>query len=426
MINFDPAKHARLNTLDFKPPLPNPLVQKVFHWLIPSICKNTLKGLSVEIDPVSMERLRIIQGERCLILPNHPSEWDPCVIFELGRRLKEHFYFVAAREVFDYSYGLRGWLFQRLGVYSLVRGSHDRKSLKTSMEILSENQGRLVIFVEGEISNQNETLLPLETGVVQLAFMALNDSYKSVHKNLDTLPSLYVCPVGIRYVYQDEGLKETIENTIQRLEKATGTIPDNKSWVDRLKAISIQVLTGAARQIGYPLTPQLSLVQNIAGLSDFMLVKLEQVINLPADQGLTYLDRVRRIRNTVDKILTQTLSEEPTVYEKRLYDHQKAILKNFHQDLDRLVNFVAIYEGYLQEDMDDHRYVELIRRLEREVFGSFILVHPRKGIVSVPEPIDLKQHFARFLEDKKATVEDITAVIEQKLYAGIQPDVAVK
>lgn len=416
---FDPTRHVRPNTLDFKPPMPNPLVQGVFRGILPLINGKLLGGLSVEIDPASLEKLRAIKGQRCLLLPNHPSEWDPCVMFEVGRRLNENFFFVAAREVFDYSYGMRGWFFQRLGVYSLVRGSNDRKSLKTSMEILSENKGRLVIFVEGEISQQNETLLPLEEGVVQLAFMALNDFYKQGGKKPENLPSMFICPVSLRYAYQREGLDAAIENAIKRLEEAAAITEKPGSRFERLRMVSAAVLKDAAGQIGCELAAEMTMAESVSCLSDRMLTKLEQVINLGRDESLTYLDRVRRIRNKVDAVLIQAEDDEASPYQKRLHAEQKAVLKNFYRSLDRVVNFVAIYDGYLQPDMDETRYVELIRRLEKEVFGAFQLLHPRTGHVVINDPIDLKDYFQDFLADKKTVVHRITRDIEQKMYNGI-------
>jgi hypothetical protein len=420
MLTFEPARHMRANTLDFKPPKPNSLVQKAFQMLIPTICKSVLGGLSVDIDPTSLERLRALKGQRCLLLPNHPSEWDPCVMFDIGRRLNENFFFVAAREVFDYSYGLRGWFFQRLGVYSLVRGSNDRGSFKTSMDILAGNKGRLVIFVEGEISNQNESLLPLESGVIQLAFMALNDVYKDTGKDLSKLPSLHVCPVSIRYAYEDKGLDEAIAQALFELEEAIGLTATQSSRFERLRLVAMSVLNGAAGQFGYEADTDLPLAQKVAGLSDFMLTKLEQIINLPPDESLSYLDRIRRIRNLVDKVMSQSLGEEPPAYQKRLFDHQKAVLKNFYLDLERVVNFVAIYDGYLHPEMSPDRTVEMIRRLEKEVFGAYRLAHPRKGIVRVAEPVDLKTHFEAFLKDKRAIIGEITLDVERKIFEGLQ------
>jgi 1-acyl-sn-glycerol-3-phosphate acyltransferase len=412
---FDPAKHSRQNTLDFKAPKPDRVVQALFKLGLPLLNRYHMQGLSVEIDDASVQRLKSIQGIRGLILPNHPSEWDPCVLFEVARRLKENFFFVAAREVFDYTYGLRGWFFQKIGVYSLVRGYNDRKSLKTSIEILAQNKGRLVIFIEGEISNQNETLLPVEPGVIQLAFMALNDCYKETGKDISKLPSLYICPMGLYYAYNPMGIEAAMEHSIQQLEEAVNSLAVGNIF-NRIRAIAAQVMVGAAGQLGYTLPLDGTLAKNVKALSGFMLHKLEQVINIESNDSLPHLDRIREIRNTIDKILSN--QENTTPYAKRLQLHQRKVLKNFYEDLGRVVNFIAIHEGYLKPDMP--HYIEILRRLEKEVFGEYRLVHPRTAIVTVPEPMDLKPHFEAFLADKKAVVAQLAGEVEKNIFDSIQ------
>ena len=150
-----------------------------------------------------------------------------------------------------------------------------------------------------------------------------------------------------------------------------------------------------------------------------MLAKLEQTVNLPDDPHLRYLGRVRRIRNMVDRIVKEP-TEPLTPYQIRLHDHQKAVLKNFYWDLDRIVNFFAIYDGYIHPDMQPERYVEVIRRLEKEVFGHYCLTHPRTAVLQVRDPIDLKHHFSAFLEDKRKISDTLLAEIEQSLYEGIK------
>jgi len=416
------ARHH--NPLDFRPPRPNRFIQGMMKGVLPWVFKQLYHDLSVQMDAASFQNLQSIQGERCLILPNHPTEWDPGVLFEVAKRLHENFYFVAAREVFDFDHGLCGWLFQRLGVYSLVRGSQDLKSLKTSIDILSRNKGRLVIFIEGEISNQNETLLPLEAGVIQLAFMALNDLYKHHEKQLDNVPPLFLCPMGLHYVYHPTGLDKTIEESLLSLESATGCSPLNEthgllSRYERFQQLSLKVLSRAGQQSGLAYDPNQSIADNVYRLSDFMLGKLEGLINLPSDPGWSHLERIRQIRNVMDKILTQSEEEAHTPYEKRLFLHQKSILKNFYADLDRLVNFIAIYDGYLQPDMDAGRSVALIRRLEKEVFGHVRLAHPRTVHITVPPPIDLNSYFPAFLANKRDTIASLSNTIEQQIYQAI-------
>jgi 1-acyl-sn-glycerol-3-phosphate acyltransferase len=411
-------KTGKTSGMAFRPPLPNKLLQALIKMALPFFFKNALKGYSVEVDEESLQRLRAIAGERCLLLPNHPSQWDPWAMAALSKRLNENFYYVAAREVFDWMHGIQGWIMQHFGAYSVVRGASDKESFKTTKEILSQNKGRLVIFVEGEISNQNDSLLPLEPGVVQLAFLALQDAYKHVGKDLEKLPSLYVCPIAIKYLYNPKGLNETIEQAVSDLEKATGLTKEDKSLYQRVRSVGLMVLKETSRQFGYPLSEEHSLDEQIQGVEDFMLTKMEQVVNLPYDPSLRYLDRVRRIRNSIDRVMKE-VPEEQTLYEERLHEHQKAVLKNFYWDLERIVNFIAIYDGYIHPDMIPERYVEVIRRLEKEVFGSYHLVHPRTAVIKALEPVNLKSHFEAFLHDKKKVSEELIQDIEHNMYHAI-------
>lgn len=420
MHPVDPARQVLINTLDFRAPMPKRWLQRLLWLALPWLQRGMFGGLDVELDDESKTILSRIKGERCLLLPNHPAEWDPLVMMAVSKQINEFFYYVAAREVFDYNYGIRGWLFQRLGVYSLIRGSNDRASFKMSMDIMAENQGRLVIFVEGEISNQNDSLLPLEPGVLQLAFLSLSELYRKASKNLLALPHLYVCPVAIRYVYQEDGLNEAITHALTQLEAETGLHPNPEdTLLKRITAIGSKILDGTAKQFGYALAPEASLVQNVEALSGFMLAKLEQVINLHQGEDLSFLDRIRAVRNRVDRVIFDGYEKHPTGYQARLFNHQKAVLSNFYLDLDRLVNFIAIYDGYLHDQMPTNRAIEIIRRMEREVFGAYRLVHPRKAVVKVLEPIDLKAHFKDFLADKRQTVHTLTHQLESQLYTGL-------
>lgn len=318
--------------LPFFPPQPNPLVETFIKASLPFIFKELLCNFSVYIEPSSIQKLEAIKNERCLLLPNHPTTWDPWTMVFLSKKIKKAFFYVAAREVFERQWGLQGKLLQRMGCYSVIRGALDKDSFWTTKKLLAENKGPLAIFVEGEISNQNDSLLPLEPGVLQLAFLALQQIYKQQSEpDIATLPSLYLCPVAIKYFYSPEGLIETIESAICVLEKAIGVSADGKSHYERVLAIGFCVLEEAAKQFGYTLNETASRIDRIKGLEDFMLTKLEQAVNLPYDAHLSYLGRVRRIRNTVDRVVKEP-TEPLTHYQHRLHDHQKALLKNFYWD----------------------------------------------------------------------------------------------
>ena len=92
---------------------------------------------------------------------------DPTVVFLLSKQISQPFYYMAARETFDKGKlgGIRSYVMQRLGVYSVVRGTADRNAFRTTRQILVEGKWPLVIFGEGEISRQNDTVMRFERGI---------------------------------------------------------------------------------------------------------------------------------------------------------------------------------------------------------------------------------------------------------------------
>src|SRR5262245_55828356 len=86
---------GRTSGMAFRPPLPNLFIQNVIAWLLPVFFGYCLNGLTVHMDEISLERLGRLKGKRCLLLPNHPSEWDPWILIEVGKRLGEFFFYVS-------------------------------------------------------------------------------------------------------------------------------------------------------------------------------------------------------------------------------------------------------------------------------------------------------------------------------------------
>lgn len=204
----------------FRPPVENPLIESLTRACVPLLLKGMFHDLRVTFRPDDLRRLGELRGERMLLLPNHPSTEDPITMFELARQLGEPMHYVAAREVFDFDHGVRGWLFQRCGVYSVIRGAPDRESFRMTRQILTRGSRRLVIFVEGEISYRNDILIPFQQGVLQLALSAQED----VCEQFESAPPVYVAPVAIRYFYAP-GVEAAMRQSVERLEEALGLKP---------------------------------------------------------------------------------------------------------------------------------------------------------------------------------------------------------
>jgi 1-acyl-sn-glycerol-3-phosphate acyltransferase len=401
------------------------MVVNAVRFILPFALKNLLGGLSIQIAEEDLEKLRKYQGQRMLILPNHPNGEEPFVLFELSKRLNEVFNFVAAREVFDWEHGFRGWLLRRTGAYSVIRGAADRESFMMSKKILMEGKNRLVIFIEGEISRGNETLIPFEPGVLQLAFWAqeglVKESAKQHRRRGDgentDYPPIFVVPIAIKYFYEP-GYETAIEQSLSTLEQAVGLSSASQSnWYERIRAIGEKVLKVQEDLHQIVALPGVSLTERVEAIKHRMLKKMELFLDLKPDPQASTLNRLREIRNTMDHLVhSYDDPAELTDYEKRMVEHHRLALGEFYKDLDRVVYFLTYDESYLKESQTPERYIDVLRRLEREVLGDAKLSYPRVAVVQVGDVVDLKEHFGQYEANKKEFVKTMASMLEEKMW----------
>lgn len=403
--------------LDFKPPKPNLSVIKVVNAFLPIVNKLYLKGVTLDIDPETVERLESTRGNPTLISPNHAASDDPYVMFLLSKQLSQPFYYMSAREVFDRGnfLGLRSAVMQRCGVYSVVRGTADRNAFRTTRELLFEGNWPLVIFGEGEISHQNDTIMRFERGVVQLCFWAIDDMKK---KEIDK--PLYVVPLGIKYRYTQD-MWNVIDTALTNLER--NILPANERTpverYERLRRIGISILSTLADEYQYKVDPAVSLNEHIQGLKKQILTHVEKILGIQSENDI--LTRVRMLKNIVDAEVYRDI-DQMTEYERKIHEEQLQKFQQFYPDLDRLINFIAITDGYVAEEPSAERYLEVIFRLEKEVYGKGSMRGPRVASIRAGEPINLLDYYDTYKNEKKETVEQITNELEaevRNLVSGI-------
>lgn len=392
---------------------------------MPLMHRTLFGGLSIHIADEDLEKLRQYQGERMLLLPNHPTGEEPVVLFEIATRMNnEVFNFVAAREVFDWEHGFRGWLLRRVGAYSVIRGSVDRDSFLMSKKILMEGLHRLVIFIEGEISRVNETLIPFEPGVLQLACWAQETLIKDAMKAAKlarnpvepTVPPIYLAPIAIKYFYQP-GYEKSIKEALADLETATGLASDpTLDSYQRVRRIGEKILLVQETLHKIEALPGVSVTDRVMVIKNRMLKKIELFLDLKPAPDATTLNRLREIRNTMDALIhSYDDPDEFTPYEHRMLEHLRETMREFYLDLDRIVYFLTYTEAYLQENRTPERLIEVLRRLEREVYGEAKLTYPRQAVVKVGEIINLKDQYENYEKNKKEWVKTMALNLESDM-----------
>lgn len=380
----------------------------------PLYMKFGLHDTTVEVVPGALDRFKKLKGQRALVCPNHSNRHDPQVMFMFSKFAGEQFNFVAAREVFDFDRGMNGWWLQHLGTYSVVRGAPDRESFKMTKKIICEGKKKLVLFPEGEISNQNDTLMPLETGAAQLSYWALDELNKT-----DQTSPIYIIPMALKYTYT-HNIKATLRQSLDELDSRLGLKSNGSAGMyERLLDTSRALLHELEQEYNLKPAADASLNDRINNLRMAVLGRLGGYFKVDLGKE-KQLDLVRTFRNKIDDCIFEE-EDGMSDYAKTVHDERSRTLKSFYRDLDRVVNFVAIYDGYTKEHMTQERFADVVGRLEHEIIGgepSF--KGPRRVLVDVGQPINLRDHHPDYKANKKQCLANITNDIFQQISNMLQ------
>ncbi|MEM9978488.1 MAG: 1-acyl-sn-glycerol-3-phosphate acyltransferase [Cyanobacteria bacterium P01_D01_bin.2] len=382
-------------TPSFFPPRQQPLLIR----LVQSVSYLALQRLyrcQLVVSEEDVARLRAIDETRVVYVCNHPTLEDGVAVFSLAARVGQLWHYIVAWESFR---GLQGKFLQWMGCYSIRRGLGDRASIAQTLSLLKQPRARVVIFPEGGCSYQNDTVMPFRSGAIQMPLQVVAQLTK---KEPDT--DLYVVPISLKYRYT-EPMTTVIEHTLRGLEQTLGVLPTAADFYGRLVAIASLVTARIETEYGLESSPDLDWNQRIQRLRHHVITQCEQQLGL-APNGAPIRERVYRIQALLESEESKTAAAADALYWTTV----------------RLLNFDAIYDGYVAADPTPERFLDTLMRLEREVYQKKHIqpkAH-RQAIFRVGEPISLKGYVQNFRRDKAGTVEQLT----ERLRAVVQENLA--
>lgn len=372
----------------FVPPRPTSWLIWLCKRLIDQILENKYAITAVSTRPEEVERFSRYRGDRMVLIPNHPSVGDPAVMFKLSKVLDKDWYYLSNREQFDHWFGMFGRLLSRVGAYSIARGAMDKASFLTTKKLLVEAPNQIVIFAEGGTYSWNDQEIPLQEGLFKLLMMAAEELRD---KGGDA--PLWIQPVGLKYLF-DERSEKLLEGALVRLESALGLDGSPPTdFRERVLRIGTKIV-GVVEQ-GYfgkqfdSEPPH----ERIARVREEMLQRFADTLGVscpPAGAG-SLLERTRTLLDSFHRVSLEGVLPM-TVNEERLFEEDIATMRSLRRQLERLQNWMALKEGYLAEHMSLSRRVEIVMRLEREVHKGVMINPPRKCVVRLGEPFDLRSY----------------------------------
>lgn len=395
---------------DFISARPSAGVQKILRRALPVILPR-LGVVGVDYAADDLERMRALAPHRVLLTPNHPTNTEPALLFHLSCASDQWFHYLACRESFDACGGLWGALIRRVGAFSVVRGTPDRASFRATRELLATPKAKVVIFPEGEVYSQNDSLLPFHQGVFQLAFWALED----LRKSGDTEAPLYVLPVAIKYRYVRD-MQPALLASLARLESFTGA-PEN-SGADpylRLRRIGAAMLHSLEREYRLPgqedTREEADLSPRLDAVKEAILLRVAAAAGVALPRGETLPERMRGLIHVIETV-TRDEPQAATPYDTELRKLQRQRALPLLRDLRRLANWIAVYDGYVRADPTPERMADTLIRLERECFGEAKLTGPRRCRVRLGEPINLGARYDEYQKKKRAVVSEVAREVE--------------
>jgi 1-acyl-sn-glycerol-3-phosphate acyltransferase len=382
----------------FYPPRLSPALARAGRFYLNNALRREHRVEDVEVAGLERVVPLLSTGDGILLTPNHPDHADCFVMFEVSRRLKTLFYYMAAYQIFQ---GKNRWVLPRIGVFPVDREGADLTAFKTGVNVLAEGKNPLVIFPEGEIYRLAERLTPIREGAAAVATTAAK-------KRGDAGKTVWIVPVALKYRFLDShDPLPSLHELMNRLEGRFTWWPQNhRPLVDRIYHYAEGILglkeyeyLGASQQGG--------LRDRLTRLGDQILERIEL-----RRAGKTRQDTVPIRVKELRRACLDALADAKTTP-----DEAAAIRRELH-DLFVTVQIFSYPGDYVRENPTLERVAETLAKFEEDFLDVEMSPPraPRRAIVRLGEPIDVRARLAAASKPRLA-VGAITSELETALQA---------
>lgn len=389
---------------EFRGPRPNKIVIALCQMVFPFWLRFK-ERLSISVRGSAQHLTAFSKARRAVILMNHPDRQDPFAIFKLAHQVGEQFHCIVARECFDWDNGWRGWLFQRLGCYSVARGKADFHSIAMTKKILLDGQKKLVVFPEAEITADYEKLHHMQKAIFHIVLDVQHDIDEGKHPNKGD--PVYIIPTAIKFELKED-LKTAVSPALAVIEQHLQIAKTSAEVHDRIDAVISAYLDRVFDSYGLPraIGPSDKLAEHAATA---ILQKIKRITKIEVEENST-IEELYDVRTAATKdIEANSIADKPDAF--YCAGLPRPCLRSDFERVERLL----ILERMLQHRDREIQNCRILDFIESELTGKISPKGRQTCVITPGAPIDMKQFVERYNESKVKAVVSLREYCRNKL-----------
>lgn len=340
---------------------------------------------------------------------NHPDRQDPLSIIALANYLGEPLFTVVAREVFDWDHGARGWLFQRIGCYSVNRGVIDVRSIRTTSTLLKDVR-KLFVFPEAHITGDNDRVHELQSSFMHL----LLDVQADMLKNSLQKP-IYIVPVGVRYQLETD-LESSLNKVVTAIEKKLALAPCSLDMEARVIRCAQAILKFLGDQYGFNSSSYSNISDCALALVKHICRRMSEYVGLDWQKIDCHQQWLYQLRHAVAKHLDRQPKDGD--YPAKIKKSQSVIFRQFINDLDRVERLMILHR-ITRSELTDIQLCRVTDFMEQETLGRMTAKGRQTAVIQVSQPICVADYIDLYSASKTTAIETLTTRCKRQMQSAL-------
>ena len=352
------------------------------------------------IGGVTVLNPEIVPAEgRLLFLPNHSTHSDAEIMAEAQRQVGRRSAYMAAYDLFHRS-RFNAWVLPQLGVFSVDREGSDSRAMSAAVEVLVRDRLALTIFPEGNVYLMNDRVTPFLEGAAYIGIKAQGEVADA---------PIHALPVAIKATHLTD-VRDAIRGRLREVAAKVGaTVDADVDFREEVKRIGVLALDQKLREM-HVATPSAEDIPSLLQKSaEPIIARIEETLELRVRPNADIVDRIRKIRQMIDRI---------RIDPERAHEHDAGA--RWADEAILALRILSYAGNYLDERPTLDRTGETTEKLLEDLTSRILPPYARRQVfVRFGDPIDLRPHAGAKGRKAREAVQEVTHAVERGVQHGL-------